>query len=187
MGAPNVGEVLVGKPATGTGGILTAPLGTDLPGGVNGIVDAAFVDAGFIGDSGVTLTENRDTSDIFAWGGSKVRVVQNSHALQITFTLLETTEDSMSLVRGSERVATTADGFKAEVTADVHEHMALIVDAYDGDRGVRIEIADAQIVDIGDQVLVHTDATGYEVTVECFPDENDVKATFYYEDIIDGS
>lgn len=183
MGAPTATEVLVGAPATGTGGILTAPLGTALPGGVNTAPNIAFVDAGFIGDGGVTITENRETSDIFAWGGSKVRVVQNSHSLQLTFTLLETTEDSISLVRGASRVTTTADGFKAEVSADVHEHMALIVDAQDGERGVRIEVADAQIIDIGDQVLVHTDATGYEVTVECFPDENDVKATFYYEDI----
>jgi len=187
MGAPTASEVLVGSPATGTGGILTAPLGTALPGGVNATPNVAFVDAGYIGDDGVTITENRETTDVFAWGGSKVRVVQSSHSLQISFPLLETTEDSVSLVRGADNVSSTADGFKAEVTADVLPHRAFIIDAQDGERGVRIEISDGQIISVGDQVLVHSDATRYEVTVECFPDEDGVKATFYYEDIDDGS
>lgn len=183
MGSPSTSEVLVGKPATGTGGILTADLGTALPGGVNA-TPTGFTDAGYIGDGGVTVTENRDTSDIFAWGGDKVRVIQNSHSMQLQFTLLETTQDSLSLIRGASNVTTTADGFKADVTSDTLPHMALIVDAMDGDRGVRIEIEDAQVVNIADQVLVHTDATGYQVTVECFPGASGSKATFYYEDIV---
>jgi hypothetical protein len=178
-------DVLVASPKSGGGGILTAPAGTAIPTDIDGSV-SAFTGVGLIGEDGVTMTINRDTEDVFAWGGDKVRVIQTSHSVQLQIPFLETNEEVLAIVFGVDNVDTTGTTTTVHVKGSILPHFALVVDAEDGDKLVRIAAADAQVIEQDDIVFVHSAPTIYTVTIELFEDDNGDKAVLMY-DTGDGS
>ena len=184
MAAPTAADVLVSSPLA-TGGVLTAPTGSTLPTDATTALDAAFVATGYVSEDGVTMTINKDTQDIFSWGGEKVRVIQTSHSLQLSFSFLETNEQVLNLVFGDANVVKVGDATTVQINSDVLPHFALALDMKDGDKRVRLAAADAQVIEMGDITFVHNDAAMYEVTLECFPDGSNNKAYLYHD--VDGS
>ena len=74
-----------------TGAVYFAPAGTAVPTSVSGVLNAAFVDVGYIGEDGVSESISADTNDIKAWqNGDVVRRVQTSHDYTVSFTMLRT-------------------------------------------------------------------------------------------------
>ena len=181
-------DVLVASPATGTGGVLRAPLATTLPTDSSTAIGVAFVAQGYIGEDGVTMTTNRSVEKIRAWGGDAVRTVQSEHDVSFGFTFLETTTNTLKAVFGDSNVtavaATPSAGNTLAVTvkSDVLPAQVWAFEMKDGDKKVRIVLPNAQITEVGDTEFVHTNATGYEVTIEALPDENGVKAFIYSDD-----
>lgn len=184
MANPNAENVLVASPVA-TGGVLTADLGTTLPTTVDGSV-ASFTATGYIGEDGVTLTIDRETQDVFAWGGQKVRVIQTSYSTQLQIPFLETSPEVLELVFGDDNVTTTGTETVVTLNADTLPHFALVIDTADGDKRLRITAADAQVVEQDDLVFSHTAPTIHNVTIELFPDSNGDNATLIY-DTGDGS
>lgn len=184
MAAPNTDNIYTSKPGNvdgASGGVLTAATGTTMPGGVNGAL-TSFADAGYISEDGLTMTIDKETQDIRAWGGDKVRVIQTGHSLMFTLTLLEVSSVSLGLVFGADNVTATTDGYSVDITNAELPHLAWVFDTADGDQFLRIEVPDGQVTDMGDVVFVHSDAAKFEVTIEAYPDSAGVKATLYYEE-----
>jgi hypothetical protein len=186
--ANTAANVLSGKPLA-TGGILRAPLGSTLPNDAKAAPDAAFKGLGYVSEDGVTETQDRSTDKIKAWGGDTVKVVQTEHSLSYKFTLIETLNaDVLKAVHGDANVATTAATSTTgtlqtvQVTGDELGHAAYVIEVKDGNARVRIVISDGQITEVGDVTYSDGDVIGYEVTVECFPDANGVKAKKYIDD-----
>lgn len=175
MAAPAAANVLVASPRLATGGILTAATGTALPTTTTGSL-TAFTDAGYIGEDGVTMTIDRSTEDIFAWGGAKVRVITTEHSVQLAWSFLEVNTASLGLVFGTDNVSTVGDETTVKLNGTVLPHFALVIAAADGDVAVLITAADAQVAEQEDVVFVHSAPTEFGVTVECFPDANGDKA-----------
>ena len=183
MTNPTAANVLVASPLS-TGGVLTADYGTTLPTTPTAST-AAFTATGYISEDGVTLTVDRSTQDVFAWGGQKVRNIQTDSSVQIALGFLETTPTVLSTVFGEDNVSTVGDVTTVSITGGVLPQFALVIDAADGDKRVRITAAAAQIISQEDLVFVHSAPTIYNVTIECFPDANGVNAKLLYEEDYD--
>lgn len=190
MAAPTAANVIVGKPLA-TGGVMVAPKGTTLPTGATAAtvtLDAAFVGTGYISEDGVTQSIGTDTTDIVAWGGDTVRVIQTTHALTYQFSFLETNSDVLKLVYGDENVSVTAATSSAGtriatlINSKTLPHKAYALEIKDGDAKVRIAIPDGQITTVGDVTYVHSDAIKYDVTITCYPDDSGNKAYLYTDD-----
>lgn len=180
MANPDAANILVASPLV-TGGILTAATGTALP----TTVDAAttgFTATGYIGEDGVALTVDRTTENVMAWGGGKVRVITTEHSVQLGFAFMEVTAGNLALVFGTDNVSTVGDTTTVKLNGVELPHFALVMDAADGDKGVRITAADAQVTANEDLVFVHSAPTMLTVTVECFADANGDKAKLIYSD-----
>lgn len=181
-------NVLAGKPLA-TGGILRGQTGTTLPTDATSAPDASFKPLGYVGEDGVTETQDRSTDKIKAWGGDTVKVVQTEHSLSYKLTLIETLNaEVLKTVHGDGNVTTTAATATkgtlqtVQVTSTELGHASYVIEVKDGDARVRIAIGDGQVTEVGDITYSDADAIGYEVTIECFPDENGVKAIKYLDD-----
>lgn len=161
-----------------TGGAFTAPTDTTLPTTPDASLDVAFDDVGYISDDGVTQSIGDDTTEVKAWQNSDVvRRVQTEHSLQYQFTMIETNETTLSVYYGT---ANYADGV-VEIRGGTLDRRAWVLEVEDGDDHIRIVIPDGQVVERGDIVYKADDAIGYEVTIECYPDADGVKAYKYLE------
>lgn len=174
-------DIYVAGPTSGTGGILTAATGTTLPTDVTTAPGVSFTATGYIGDEGVTMTVDRSTEDVWAWGGSKVRVITTEHSVQFSFAFRETNTDVLPLVFGEDNVSTVGTLTTVKLNEADLPHFAMVIDTADGDKGLRITAADAQVVEQDDITFSHAEPVSFQVTVECFPDSNGDKATLLYD------
>lgn len=164
----NVQNVVAGKPLA-TGGVWSAPLGTALPTDESTALDGAFVSGGYIGEDGLSETQDRSTTKVRAWGGDTVKVLQTEFSLTYSFTYIESIKDSvLSEVYGSANVTTNGGKHAVKVTSDQLPHRSYVFEVKDGDARIRIVVPDGQITEIGEVVYSDGDVIGYPVTVEAF-------------------
>ena len=62
----------------GTGHVYVAPKGTALPTTVEAALPADWTDLGYVTTDGVSFTFSRETEDLDAWQGDKIRVLSLS-------------------------------------------------------------------------------------------------------------
>jgi len=148
-----------------------------------------FTAAGYIGEDGVTETNERSTDRIRAWGGSTVKVVQSEHNVTYKFTFLETlNKNVLQAVYGEDNVTTTPATASSgtlhavKVNGATLPHMPYDFEVKDGDAKIRIYVPDGQITEVGDITYSDTEVIGYEVTVEAFEDADGNKAYKYLDD-----
>jgi hypothetical protein len=185
--ANTASNVVAGVPLA-TGGVLLGALAAAAPTTASGAL-TGFTAAGYIGEDGVTETNERSTDRIRAWGGDTVKVVQTEHNVSYQFTFLETLNaDVLEAVYGEDNVTTTA---ATASTGTLHEvrvngaslpHRSYVFEVKDGDAKIRIYIPDGQISEVGDITYSDSEVIGYQVTVECFGDEDGVKAYKFLDD-----
>ena len=175
-------DVLVASPVTGTGGILAGPLGTAVPTDASTPPDSALVARGYVGEDGLSMTTNRTTEKIRAWGGDTVRVVQSEHDVTFSWSYLETTALTAADVYGEDNVESDAGLTSIKLNSDPLPHKTWVFEMKDGDKRVRVVVPDGQITEIGDTQFVHTAATSHQVTLEAFPDESGSKCYIYILD-----
>src|SRR5947209_18643519 len=89
MAGNTVAQTLAAAPNI-TGGAWRAPLASTLPTDTTTALTTPLVPLGYVGDQGVTRTENRLQTKKFAWGGSLVASLQQSYSVTYTFQLLQT-------------------------------------------------------------------------------------------------
>lgn len=181
MANPSAADVRIAPPKA-TGGVLVAALATALPTSAAGAT-TGFTGLGYADESGVELTIDESTKSLSAWGGDVVRRIQESHAASLKVTLIESNVDALKFVFGAANVAATMDGHKVTIQAGQRDSVALIIDALDGDWGIRLTAANALVTSLGSIPLTHTDAVKFEVTIDLLPDSSGAKAYLYIEDV----
>jgi hypothetical protein len=161
----NVDQVKVGV----DGIIASAPLGTSGPTTVDGNLNVAFKDLGYVSDAGVTETNERTHEMIRAWqNGRIVRTIVTEGQTTFSFTLLQTSKDVIAEYYGA---VVAADG---SIVTDPHEERprrAYVLDVVDGTDKIRKYIPNGQITEVGDIVYANGEPVGYEVTLMCYHDE----------------
>ena len=180
-------NVVAGVPLA-TGGVL---LGTDSAVAPTDATSplVGFNGAGYIGEDGVTETNERSSDRVRAWVGSTVKVVQSEHNVTYQFTFLETLNgDVLRAVYGEDNVETTAATVSTgtlhavKVNGATLPHMPFDFEVKDGDAKIRIYVPDGQITEVGDITYSDTEVIGYQVTVEAFEDAEGNKAYKWMDD-----
>lgn len=183
MAATNTNNVLALSPKA-SGGVLAAPLGTDVPTGLTVELDPAFVSLGYVSEDGVTETVSRDVEKIKAWGNQTVKILTTDHEATWALSLLEVANlDALRSVYGSDAV--DKDDSTGEVTVKIAAtelpEQTIVFDMYDKGTDVaeRIVIPRARVTEIGDVVYTHGDISRFEITLEALEDEQGNKAYKY--------
>lgn len=174
--ANNVKNVVAGKPLA-AGGVWRGPLGTALPTDETTALDAALKAAGYIGEDGLTETQDRSVEKVKAWGGDTVKVVQTEFGLTYQFTFIESVNgEVLKAVHGTANVTTTAATASAgtkhavKLTSDQLPHEVYVFEVKDGLARIRIVVPDGQITEVGEVTYADGEVIGYQVTVEAFYD-----------------
>lgn len=156
-----------------TGALRNAPKGTAAPTDATAALDPAFIDCGWIGEDGFTESTTRDSEKKRKLGGGIARVLQTEFGSTITFTFLETMNlNVLKRVYGEANVTSDGDGnVTVKRNAAPLPRESWVIDLQDGTALDRSYIPDGQITEIGDVQRVHSDLVMYEVTIDCFEDD----------------
>lgn len=182
----NAANVSAGKPKI-EGAIYRAPLGTTPPNNASTTLDAAFKAMGYVSSDGLTNSNKTTTSNVKAWGGETVLVLQTDKTDTLSFTLIEAlNSDVIKAVFGSSNVSgTLATGMTVKVNADVQEEAVWVVNmVLNGNTAKRIVVPNGVISDLADIVYKDDSAIGYGITLSCLPDTS---GNTHYEYILSAS
>lgn len=171
----NVLNAFVGTPPIDGGVFFRAPVGTPLPTDALSPLDTDFEDHGGVGESGITVAQTRDNSDIKMMGGKTFINVQTNYDETITLDLLE--DDNEAVLRtafGDANVevtaATATDGKQKTIyhTADPLPISSFVVAAISGKKTKRYVVELGQVVSVGEVKDLHTDVTRRTLTVKTY-------------------
>ena len=179
---PNTAQVTAGKPKTG-GHVYRAPLGTSLPTDALTELDSAFIDMGYISESGVTNSNSPESSTVNAWGGTPVLRILNSkddtYKLQFISAM---NPEVQKMVYGDSNVEGTdvESGLTVKANSKELVEYCYVIDMLaKGDVLHRVVIPNAKPTEIGDIVYNDSDPVGYDVTLGCNAD-NDGNTHYEY-------
>lgn len=181
-------NIMVGSPLTGTGGVLNGPLGTALPTDTSTELDEAYNKLGFVSDDGVTMTIDKSTDKVTAWGGQTVRIIQTEFDCTFKMQFLETNQYVLKAAHGSDNVTVTAAtesaGTLTSVLINAKEigNSVWVFEIKDGDARIRIVVPNAQVSEIGDVQFATKSVTGRDLTIDALPDDSGNNAYMYCDD-----
>lgn len=143
----------------GTGTVWVAPEGSTLPADLAPPA-APFVDVGYIGEDGTTLTFSRDQEDVNAWQSTDpVRVLVTAEPKTVAFELLEFDREAISLAfRGGTWSGTASPYTYTPPNAGASDVRAMIIDAYDGASHFRYVFPRVQLQGDVESTLAKSDA-----------------------------
>lgn len=146
--------------------IHLAPLGTTLPTDIDGALDAAFEDVGWLNSDGITESQTGSVEKIRGHqGNGVVRTRINEPGTTISFTALETKDQTNSL-RYVESDVTTAAGVR-KATRGAGQKIATrvaVIDVFDADNDEvkeRFVIPRFEVSPNGDRAMVNSDIAGF--------------------------
>lgn len=188
--AVNSAKVLVGTPdQLTTGAILNAPLGTTLPTDADFTFDTAlWSDSGYISEDGLEIAPDYSTTDIPDWSGANVRRLLEQFTGEITWTHLETSENSLKATFGAENVTVTAatrdHGEKITVNmgARLPERRSWAFKVKDGNAKVLIVVPNGQVTSVDAITFSASDAIKWPVTLSTYADEQGNNIYIYTDD-----
>lgn len=148
----------------GAGHVYAAAAGTTLPTDLDPL-SASWTDLGYVTEDGVGFSFGRETTDLNAWQGSKLRVLTTAEPVSVTFALMQTNGDILPVVFGGGDI-TENSGVYTFTPPDEGDNTerALCIEFTDGDLSYRYNIARAQIEGNVDFTLVRTGAVTYPLT-----------------------
>lgn len=161
--------IKVANPKVG-GGVFRAPLGTPIPTSYEDELDPAFEALGYVGEEGVSKTEDNESDDKIAWGGDAVADLPGTHAVSYNGTFLESRNATLlKALRGAENVIVGPNGaITVKGNAKRPPRAVYVIDT----DSVREVIPNGQIRTSGDTVFVHNDTISYPATWKGYPDAN---------------
>jgi hypothetical protein len=169
-----------------SGGVFyRAPLGTTLPTNATAPLNALFVDHGWLGEEGITLTISRDITKHYAFGSDLVKTTQGSYAESLQLSMLECDPDVLETVFGAS-VTLGVDGggnrtIKVEHRSKQLPRSAFVIHTVDGNKTRRLVIQEGAVVDVADISYVHNDLLKYTITIDCYkPASGNTEAVVEY-------
>jgi len=189
MAGNTVAQTLAASPNI-TGGALRAPLGSTLPTDTTTALTTPLVPLGYVGDQGVTRTENRPQTKKFAWGGSLVASLQQSYSVTYTFQLLQPLDpDVLMAVHSDGNVtvtpATSTVGTITTTTLNptLNKNAVWVFEGFYQLATVRQALPIARVTEVRAYKWTHLDLAVYDCTLEAFPDNS---GNFVYQITDDG-
>lgn len=173
---------VAGKDGTASAAFF-APAGTEVPSDAADAVstlDPAFLDLGYVGTDGMTLSTDTESEDIDAFGSfATVRRVISKETRSFTVVGLETNAVSQAIqyrlpLTGADApVVDSADG---SFTVDAGEarsvRYAAVFFAEDGDDLIVYCYPNIELAEVGDETASRGAAVQYEFTFTAYPDSD---------------
>lgn len=166
------GNVSAGKPKVG-GAVFRAASGTTAPTDATTTLAGDFKELGYCSEDGLVNSNSPSTTDIKAWGGDTVLVIQEEKEDTFQLTLIETMNiEVLKAVYGSDNVTgTLSTGITVTANADEPEEGVWVIDMIlNGGALKRIVVPHGKISELGDISYTDSDAVGYEITITAIPD-----------------
>ena len=176
----------VGKPKIG-GAIYRAPLGTTLPTDAKTALPAEYKNCGYVSSDGLTNSKTRETTELNAWGGDKVRDAQTSKTDTFGLTFIEIRNiDVLKAVHGDDNVTESNGLTTIRENAKELDRAVWVVDMILNEGFLkRVVIPEGKITEVGDVTYKDDELIGYESTISAYPYsayENDTHREFIEEE-----
>lgn len=155
--------------------IFLAPIGTTLPSTLDGALDVAFEDVGWLHSDGITETPTGSKTEIRGHQGARVvRTRMETPGTTVSFVALESKEQTREL-RYDIKSSTEALGVRTETRGAGQKinARAAVIDLYDADDvsvKERYIIERLEISADGDRVFVNNDIAGFPFLGEIIGD-----------------
>lgn len=168
----NAMNVTAAKPKKG-GAVFCAPLGTALPTGTDGALDAAFKNLGYVSEDGLTNSNSPKSDSVKAWGGEVVLNYMTEKPDTFKFKLIEALNvEVLKAVYGKDNVAgDLATGITVKANSAESEHMSWVFDMIQNGTAHRIVIPNATVTGVGEIGYKDNAPVGYELTISAIPNE----------------
>lgn len=178
--SPTALNVLAG--IAGQGGTPSAawfaPLGTTLPSDATTALAAAYLTAGYVAESGLTLSTATNTQDINAFGVTvPVRTLITSARKTGKIVFLETNVITQAVYRrlplsgtGSPTLTASTGALAFTEGPARSQNYVAVFTATDGVNIIRKVCPNIQITDLDDEVISQGNAITYGVTFTTYPD-----------------
>jgi hypothetical protein len=171
----------------GAGHVYVAPAGTAMPTDL-GALPAAWVDLGYVTEDGVGFSFGRESEDLNAWQGDKVRTLTTRNPASVTFALMQTNSTVLPVAFGGGSVTESgADPNKVykftPPDASTNTERSLVIEFEDGASiAYRYCIPRSQIEGNVDFTLVRSGALTYPLTMGILDNGNAAKFTILSND-----
>jgi hypothetical protein len=170
-----------------TGAVYVAPVGTAPPVDAEVAWAAAWVDLGYLDESGIVEAPNDERSEIKAWqNGDTVREMITGSKTVYSITLLETTVAGLGLYYPGSEVTGTGDGpATIAIKGPTGGRRAFGFDVIDGDKFVRWTVGLGEVTERGEINYVNDAAVSYSLSITAYPGVDGVIANKTYS-VLDG-
>lgn len=183
-------KILAGVEGGGSGGSLAwfAPLGTALPSSTSASLNAAFKDAGWITQDGLTAKVNESNNDVNAFGTIvPVRTLLTSSKRTFDIVFLESNPISVAVYNrlpltgtGSISPSPTDGSFDISVGAPASIQYAAVFDIIDGVNHLRFACPKVQVTNLVDLAIKAGEPIQYGVELTAYPDTTGVAIYEHY-------
>jgi len=155
----------------GAGHVYVADAGTALPTTL-AAMSGSWIDLGYVTEDGVGFSFGRETTDLNAWQGTKIRVLTTGDPASVNFALMQTSADILPVVFGGGEVASDG-GVHTFTPADegVNTERAMVIEFEDGDITYRYCLGRVQLEGAVDFTLVKSGALTYPLTFGVLDDD----------------
>jgi hypothetical protein len=188
--AANADLILAGISGGGTAGTALAwfgPTGTTAPTSATSSLNAAFKDAGWISEDGLTKAVAEETTDIPAFGTLvPVRKLVTKSEFSFKLTMLEHNAVSLSVynrlpVTGSGTIVIETVGGTTDWTEGTHrtQKYAAVFDLVDGTNHLRCYCPSVEVTDRDDVAIKASSPITYGVTLTAYPGSDGVAAHWF--------
>ncbi|WP_159080084.1 phage tail tube protein [Nocardia suismassiliense] len=189
MALPSSKYIGTGAPVTVSGGVLVAPIGTLLPVGASVKPVDAFKALGYVSEDGIESKGERKIEQVKDWNADIIANLQTEHSVRFGLTLYAVwDEDVLTQVFGDGNVvptaasATSGKQYAIKETGSVLPRRAWVFDMLSENKKMRIVLPNASISQVQERKFVSKELAGFNITIEAFKDDAQVKAYRYLDD-----
>lgn len=161
------------------------PVGAAAPTTATADPAAAFLDAGWITEDGLTAKVSESSKDINAFGTfSPVRTIVTESKQTFDISFLESNPVSLAVYHrkglGDLDVVEATGALDFTTGPSSSEQYAAIFDMVDGDNALRAYCPNVQVTDRGDMQVKAGEAVIYPVTLTAYPDNSGASVYWFY-------
>ena len=182
-------NILVGAPDQATSGaIFTAAVGSTAPTDAITALAGAFTSSGYVGEDGVTLSGNKSVTKVRDWSKSDVKVLNESVEPEVSFELLEFSEDGLKQAFGTSAITKVAANsthgtqFTINATGAAQTPKAWAFNMKDGNAKVRLYLPNAVVSNLPDMTFSAGDVIRIPVTLSVMPDSSGTLYKIFSDD-----